>query len=81
MVALFGFSSAVMAQEGSVAAAGQQAPIEHYTYATHLDIAKVIAEDAVPNVCAVVPEHMTYEDSQGKRHVLEYLVMGNGCSS
>jgi len=24
---------------------------------------------------------MTYEDSQGNEHVLEYRVMGNGCSN
>jgi hypothetical protein len=61
--------------------AAQQTRVEQYTYSTHLDIAKVISIDELPNVCRVVPQHMTYEDSQGKRHVLEYQAMGNGCSN
>jgi len=24
---------------------------------------------------------MTYEDSNGQKHILEYRVMGNGCSN
>ncbi|MFJ3484267.1 DUF2790 domain-containing protein [Pseudomonas sp. NPDC090202] len=81
VMALCGFSAAAMAQEGPKENSSQAQPVEPYTYSTHLDIAKVISVDEVPNVCAVVPQHMTYEDSQGKRHVMEYLVMGNGCSN
>ena len=57
------------------------AHVEHYTYGSHPDIAKVISLDQVPAACAVVPVHMTYEDSQGKRHVMEYEVMGDGCNN
>jgi len=81
ILALFGFSSVVMAQEGAIKIQGQQVPVEQYTYATHLDVAKVISEDQVPEVCGVVPMRMTYQDSQGKQHVLEYKVMGSGCSN
>jgi hypothetical protein len=77
VMALCGFSAAAMAQDGPSEISSQAQP----TYSTHLDIAKVISVDEVPNVCSVVPQHMTYEDSQGKRHVLEYQVMGNGCSN
>jgi hypothetical protein len=28
----------------------------------------------------VVPARLTYEDSNGQRHVLQYQVMGNGCT-
>ncbi|MFJ4453844.1 DUF2790 domain-containing protein [Pseudomonas sp. NPDC089392] len=59
----------------------EQAPVEQYSYSQHLDIARVISMSEVPNVCQVVPARMTYEDSQGKEHVLEYRVMGNGCSN
>lgn len=59
----------------------EQAPVEQYSYSQHLDIARVISMSAVPDVCQVVPARMTYEDSQGKQHVLEYRVMGNGCSN
>ena len=56
-------------------------PVEQYSYAQHLDIAHVIATSEVADVCAVVPVRMTYEDSNGQRHILEYRVMGNGCSN
>ncbi|WP_194791489.1 DUF2790 domain-containing protein [Pseudomonas sp. UFMG81] len=59
----------------------EQAPVEQYSYSQHLDIARVISMSEVPNVCQVVPARMTYEDSQGNEHVLEYRVMGNGCSN
>lgn len=81
MIALFGFSSMVMAQKGTAPAQDQQVPAEQYSYSTHLDVAKVISQTEVADVCGVVPMRMTYEDSQGKRHVLAYEVMGSGCSN
>ena len=59
----------------------EQIPVEQYSYSQHLDIAKVISMSEIPNVCEVVPARMTYEDSQGQKHILEYRVMGNGCSN
>lgn len=59
----------------------EQIPVEQYSYSQHLDIAKVISMSEIPNVCEVVPARMTYEDSQGHKHILEYRVMGNGCSN
>ena len=56
-------------------------PVEQYRYGMNLDIARVVAVDAIPAVCEVVPARMTYDDSDGKRHVLEYRVMGNGCTN
>ena len=50
-----------------------------YDYSQHLDIAKVIDAGTIPDVCAVVPVKMVYEDSQGQRHTLQYQVMGKGC--
>lgn len=81
MFALFAFSSAVMAQEGGAPTQDQQATAEQYSYSSHLDVAKVISQTEVADVCGVVPMRMTYEDSQGKRHVLAYEVMGSGCSN
>ncbi|MGS7251902.1 DUF2790 domain-containing protein [Pseudomonas sp. SK] len=69
---------AAMAGEGKDA---EQIPVEQYNYAQHLDIARVISMSEVPNVCEVVPARMTYEDSKGQKHILEYRVMGNGCSN
>lgn len=59
----------------------EQIPVEQYSYSQHLDIAKVLSMSEIPNVCEVVPARMTYEDSQGQKHILEYRVMGNGCSN
>ncbi|MFP3518649.1 DUF2790 domain-containing protein [Pseudomonas sp. SIMBA_077] len=77
--ALMGLSTLAMADGPNVTPS--QPAVEHYTYATDLDIAKVINLSPVEDVCAVVPAKMTYEDHQGKRHVLEYSVMGNGCTN
>ncbi|UQB78768.1 DUF2790 domain-containing protein [Pseudomonas shirazica] len=70
--------SAAMAGEAKDA---EQIPVEQYSYSQHLDIARVISMSEVPNVCEVVPARMTYEDSKGQKHILEYRVMGNGCSN
>lgn len=61
--------------------ADEPIPVEQYSYAQHLDIARVISISEVAHVCAVVPVLMTYEDSKGQKHILEYRVMGNGCSN
>ncbi|PSS50758.1 DUF2790 domain-containing protein [Pseudomonas sp. BBP2017] len=80
VLALGSLCSVAIADE--VASSGaEQIPVEQYSYSQHLDIAKVISMSEVPNVCEVVPARMTYEDSQGQRHILEYHVMGNGCSN
>ena len=78
-LALIGFSTLAAADDVQVAQ--QQPAVEHYTYATDLDIAKVISVSPAADVCEVVPAQMTYEDHQGQRHILEYSVMGNGCSN
>lgn len=79
VLVLGGLCSVAMADE--VAQAAEQIPVEQYNYSQQLDIARVISMSEVPNVCEVVPARMTYEDSQGHRHILEYRVMGNGCSN
>lgn len=80
ILALFGVNAVVMAQEGTAKTQGQQIAIEQYTYATQVDVAKVISVDPIPDVCGVVPMRMTYLDSKGNQHLLEYEVMG-GCSN
>ena len=78
-LALMGISTLAAADEVHVAQA--QPVVEHYTYATDLDVAKVISVTPTADVCEVVPAQMIYEDHQGQRHILEYRVMGNGCSN
>ncbi|WPP47872.1 DUF2790 domain-containing protein [Pseudomonas sp. AN-1] len=65
-----------------VALAGEtvdNGPVEKYHYGMDLDVARVISRSEIPDVCGTVPVQMVYEDHQGQRHTLEYLVMGNGC--
>nr|WP_314584872.1 DUF2790 domain-containing protein [uncultured Pseudomonas sp.] len=54
---------------------------EDYEYSTDLDIARVRSVDDVSNVCGIVPVKMRYDDSDGKTHILRYLMMGAGCGS
>lgn len=56
-------------------------PVETYDYSTNLDIEHVISITEPANECAPVPVQMTYEDSHGQWHVLQYQIMGTGCSS
>ncbi|MGY2260582.1 DUF2790 domain-containing protein [Pseudomonas sp. SDO55104_S430] len=59
-----------------------KSPVETYSYGANLDIKKVITITDIPNnICGPVPAQMTYEDSSGQRHVMQYQVMGNGCSN
>lgn len=80
LIALFlaGFASLALASGSSTV---DTSSVEHYNYGSKLDIAKVISLSSIPDVCEVVPAQMTYEDSHGQRHTLEYQVMGDGCSN
>jgi hypothetical protein len=69
------------AQAYADSAPTQNLPVETYAYSTNLDIEHVISITEPANECAPVPVQMTYEDSHGERHVLQYQVMGTGCSS
>ncbi len=52
-----------------------------YVYGVHLDIAKVINITEAADVCGPVPVQMTYKDSRGDTRVLEYSVIGRGCTN
>lgn len=69
------------AQAYAQSAPTQNPAVEQYDYATRLDVAHVISITEPANECAPVPVQMTYEDSQGQRHVLQYQIMGTGCSN
>ncbi|KAA0940689.1 MULTISPECIES: DUF2790 domain-containing protein [unclassified Pseudomonas] len=75
-------ATAALADETPTDVASQNTAItEEYSYSSNLDIAKVVSMSSIPNVCEVVPARMEYEDHQGQRHILNYKVMGNGCSN
>lgn len=78
ILAMVGMSSLAFADEAA-SPSGEPA-IEQYDYTTQLDIKRVISLSSIPNVCEVVPATMTYEDHQGRVHVLQYRAMGEGCS-
>jgi len=52
-----------------------------YAYGMHLDIAKVIHITPTADVCGPTPVQMTYRDSHGETHILEYSVIGSGCTN
>ena len=52
-----------------------------YRYGIQLDIAKFVSITPVADVCGVVPVEMTYLDSHGGKHVLQYSEFGSGCSN
>lgn len=80
VLALSSLCATAMADEIPTDAASHNVPVEQYTYSSHPDIQKVISMSEVPDVCEVVPARMVYEDSHGTRHIMEYRIMGNGCS-
>ncbi|MBA4361881.1 MAG: DUF2790 domain-containing protein [Pseudomonas sp.] len=66
-----GVSAQVQAQDAAVA----------YQYGMSLDIAHVVAITPTADVCGVVPVEMTYQDSKGTTHILQFSEFGTGCSS
>ncbi|MCC6074357.1 DUF2790 domain-containing protein [Pseudomonas sp. GCM10022188] len=80
LLVLAGVSCVSLAGEQPVANEREQANVEHYQYGMELDVARVIKSAEAPNTCSVEPVQMVYEDHQGQRHTLEYLVSGTGCS-
>jgi Protein of unknown function (DUF2790) len=75
LVLLMGVSAVTMAAEVQPKAAS----VEQYNYSTHLDVAKVISQTDASSVCGTTPVDMTYLDSKGQQHTVEYLVVGGGC--
>ncbi len=69
------------ADDSHSTAATSNISVETYTAAAKPDIEKVIAITDAADQCAPVPVQMTYEDSHGQRHILQYQVMGTGCSN
>lgn len=53
---------------------------EHYQYGMELDISKVVTQSEGAEVNGVVPVQLTYQDSRGDRHTIQYEVMGAGTS-
>jgi hypothetical protein len=80
-LALAGVAAQAFSDESPANTAASQIPVETYSYGMKLDIQKIITVTDTGDECAPVPKQMTYEDSQGQRHILQYQVMGTGCSN
>ncbi|MDB6144880.1 MAG: hypothetical protein JWP80_3924 [Pseudomonas sp.] len=65
---------------GFAAHAAEVTPVEHYSYGTQPDIAHVISQTAPDEYKDVSPVQLTYLDSAGVKHVMEYDVVGTGHS-
>lgn len=78
---LMGVSAVSMAGELQEKTAQQQSGVEQYSYAAKLDIATVKSMTDVTSVCGTTPVDMTYLDSKGQQHTVEYLVVGEGCAN
>ncbi|MBK5511673.1 MULTISPECIES: DUF2790 domain-containing protein [unclassified Pseudomonas] len=66
-----GLAAQAQAQDGAVA----------YQYGMDLDIARVVNITPVADVCGPTPVEMTYLDSKGVTHILQYSEFGTGCSN
>jgi len=55
--------------------------VDIYKYGMHLDIANVVKTSLAADVCGPTPVRMTYNDSDGEVHILEYRVIGTGCTN
>ncbi|HDR2971779.1 DUF2790 domain-containing protein [Pseudomonas aeruginosa] len=81
LMALFACSPLLMAAGAQDQPASQQEnAVEEYAYGMQLDVARVISSTDTSNACGIVPTRMTYEDSNGQKHTVEYQVWGNGCT-
>jgi hypothetical protein len=79
---LMGVSAVSMAGElQEQTAQQQQSGVEQYSYAAKLDVANVKSITDVSSVCGNAPVEMTYLDSKGQQHTVEYLVVGDGCAN
>ncbi|UYP31765.1 DUF2790 domain-containing protein [Pseudomonas sp. Z8(2022)] len=79
----FLFATAMLLAAGSAfAGTPSHAPVIHDKdgFFVHLDVDKVLSTSDVSSSCGVVPAQLRYLDHQGREHVLDYQVLGGGCS-
>jgi len=66
---------------GLAAQAQADEEVVAYRYGMQLDIAQVVSITPVADICGVAPVEMTYLDSHGAKHILQYSEFGTGCSN
>lgn len=75
LIATFGYAGVALAQ-GPTTEAARQGQAVDYHYGLALDIDKVIHITDSSDQVGVVPATITYRDSQGQVHKLNYLRLG-----
>ncbi|WP_051394187.1 DUF2790 domain-containing protein [Pseudomonas taeanensis] len=75
LIATFGYTAAALAQSPTVQDASQVQAVD-YHYGMALDIDKVIHITDTSDKVGVVPATITYLDSHGRLHKLNYLQLG-----
>ncbi|MGY4495074.1 DUF2790 domain-containing protein [Pseudomonas sp. TE3610] len=74
---LAAFTSFARADDAAPAQASAQT--NGYDYSQDLDIAKVVRMNSGGDQCGPVQGHMTYIDSKGVQHELNYTRLGGDC--
>lgn len=72
------FLIAALTLTGFAAHAANQPTVEQYQYGAELDIAKVVSQTSPDEFENVSTVQMTYQDSKGVIHVMQYEVVGTG---
>lgn len=81
LLLLGGMATQAFADDSATTVDTTQTPVDTYSYSTTLDIHRVISVSDTGDECGPVPKQMLYEDSHGQRRILQYQVMGSGCSN
>ncbi|UVE19133.1 DUF2790 domain-containing protein [Pseudomonas sp. LS44] len=79
ILTLASLSSVAFAEQATASDQAQELDVVTYNYDMKLDVAHVVSITDTSKECGIVPTRMTYDDSQGKRHIVEYMIWGNGC--
>jgi hypothetical protein len=56
------------------------APTDHVQFGTVLDIVKVINKTEGTEVNGIIPIQLSYQDSRGEQHAVQYDLMAEGTS-
>ncbi|NVZ69150.1 DUF2790 domain-containing protein [Pseudomonas costantinii] len=80
LIAVLSLFSALAAAQGAPNA-GVNTPVNQADdYSEDLDIAKAVRNtNAASTTCGPVKGHVVYVDSQGVRHELDYMRLGDAC--
>ncbi|WP_248749690.1 DUF2790 domain-containing protein [Pseudomonas sp. MWU15-20650] len=80
LIAVLSLFSALASAQGNPNPGANTSVNQADDYAEDLDIAKAVrSANAASTTCGPVKGHVVYVDSQGVRHELDYVRMGDAC--